>query len=198
LAVKAGESVLLTGPSGSGKTTLLRAIVGVWPYSDGQVALRQQPRVLALPQQPYLPLGSLRAALAYPARKATIADRQMHDVLARVGLAALEQRLDEIAPWSQVLSPGEQQRIGFARALLARPSILLLDEATSALDDASEVALLRLLRSELPEAALLSVGHRLSLVALHCRSIDIRAFQTQKDGHVPGVEDLGAKVAKYA
>jgi putative ATP-binding cassette transporter len=179
VALNAGESLLFTGPSGSGKTTLLRAICGVWPYSDGQVVLGRQAHLLALPQQPYLPLGSLRAALAYPAREGTIPDRRLRDILAKVGLATLDEGLDETAPWSEILSPGEQQRISFARALLERPSILLLDEATSALDEESATTLFCLLRSELPDVAILSIGHRLSLLRLHDRSIDFRALLAQ-------------------
>lgn len=172
-AVESGQALLLRGPSGCGKTTLLRAICGFWPYSGGRVALPNGGRVLVLPQAPYLPLGSLRAALAYPAEEHTVAEPDLHHALAKAGLAGLVASLDHVAPWSSVLSPGEQQRLGFARALIAQPDVLFLDEATSALDEASEAYLMRTIRAELPNAAIVSIGHRSSLVSQHHRVIDL-------------------------
>ena len=169
----AGKALLLKGSSGCGKSTLLRTICGFWPHSRGRVLLAPGARVLALPQRPYLPLGSLRAALTYPAAEDAVADERLHSALAKVGLADLVNSLDRCAQWSDILSIGEQQRIGFARALLTRADVLLLDEATSALDEASEAALFRMLRAELPNAAIVSIGHRSTLAALHHRTIDL-------------------------
>jgi len=172
-AAEAGTAVLLTGPSGCGKTTLLRAICGFWPHSRGRVTLAPGARVLVLPQRPYLPLGSLRAALAYPASEHTISHDRIGSALAKVGLADLVTSLDRHDRWSDMLSLGEQQRIGFARALLMKAEVLLLDEATSALDEPSEAALFRMLRAELPNAAIVSIGHRSTLAALHHRTVDL-------------------------
>lgn len=171
--VQAGKTLLLTGPSGCGKTTLLRAICGLWPHSRGRIAVAPEARLLVLPQRPYLPLGSLRAALTYPATEDAVSDKSLRAALAKVGLAELMPALDRIAKWSDILSLGEQQRIGFARALLTRPDVLLLDEATSALDEPSEVSLYRALRAELPDAAVVSIGHRSTLAALHHQSVDL-------------------------
>ncbi len=171
--IEPGKALLLKGSSGCGKSTLLRTICGFWPHSRGRVLLAPGARVLALPQRPYLPLGSLRAVLAYPAAEHTVADETLHGALAKVGLADFADRLDRCAAWSDILSLGEQQRIGFARALLTRADVLLLDEATSALDEPSEVALFRMLRAELPKAAIVSIGHRSTLAALHHRTIDL-------------------------
>jgi putative ATP-binding cassette transporter len=172
-AVEPGKALLLKGSSGCGKSTLLRTICGFWPHSRGRVLLAPGARVLALPQRPYLPLGSLRAALTYPAAEDAVADERLHSALAKVGLADLVNSLDRCTQWSDILSIGEQQRIGFARALLTRADVLLLDEATSALDEASEAALYRILRAELPNAAIVSIGHRSTLAALHHRTIDL-------------------------
>ena len=171
--VQAGKTLLLTGPSGCGKTTLLRAICGLWPHSRGRIAVAPGARVLVLPQRPYLPLGSLRAALSYPEREQAHSDKEIRIALAKVGLAELVHSVDQIGQWSDILSLGEQQRIGFARALLMRPDILLLDEATSALDEPSEAVLFRALKAELPNAAIVSIGHRSTLAALHHRVIDV-------------------------
>ncbi len=168
-----GSALLLKGSSGCGKSTLLRTICGFWPHSRGRVLLAPGARLLALPQRPYLPLGSLRAVLTYPAAEQAVADETLRSVLAKVGLADLADALDRCAAWSDILSLGEQQRIGFARALLTRADVLLLDESTSALDEPSEAALFRTLRGELPNAAIISIGHRSALVALHHRTIDL-------------------------
>ncbi len=175
--VEAGKALLLKGPSGCGKTILFRTISGFWPHSQGRVALAPNARVLVVPQKPYLPLGSLRTAVAYPATAFDVPDERIGDALDKVGLGHLLQSLDRVDQWSDAFSLGEQQRIAFARALLARPDVLLLDEATSALDELSEAALFRTLRAELPEAAIVSTGHRASLSDLHQHSINLdRSF----------------------
>lgn len=170
-----GERVLLIGSSGIGKTSLLRALAGIWPFGEGTMSVRQGARLMALPQRGYLPLGTLRDALAYPGLAAVFSDEMLRDTLVAVGLTTLADRLDDDIVSTAGLSGGERQRIAFARVLLHRPDILLLDEATSALDEASEAALHRLLAERLPDTALLSAGHRASLAALHTRTVCLAA-----------------------
>lgn len=174
LAIRRGERVLLTGASGSGKSTLLRAIAGIWPYGHGEVAVADGARLLVLPQRPYLPIGSLRGALAYPDPQDKHSDEEMREALEAVGLAGLSGQLDERGLWPAILSGGEQQRLAIARALLVKPDVLLLDEATSAVDEAGEAALYRMLRARLPDTAMLSIGHRSTLLDLHERHIELR------------------------
>lgn len=169
-----GERVLLTGPSGSGKSTLFRAIAGIWPYGHGEVTVAPGARMLTLPQRPYLPVGTLRGALAYPDPMANYTDEELREALEAVGLPGFAARLDESALWAAIMSGGEQQRLAVARALLMKPQVLLLDEATSALDEAGEAALYRVLRERLPETAMLSIGHRSTLVDLHERQVELR------------------------
>lgn len=171
--VRSGELVLLVGPSGSGKSTLFRAIGAIWPYARGAMTLGSETRLLLLSQRPYFPLASLAAALAYPSSEHELDPSEVRRVLEKVGLGPLAHRAAEIAPWSEVLSPGEQQRLAFGRALINRPDVLLLDEATSALDELSEARLYRLLRAELPAVAILSIGHRSTLERLHDRSVHL-------------------------
>jgi vitamin B12/bleomycin/antimicrobial peptide transport system ATP-binding/permease protein len=171
LQVNAGESLLIRGPSGAGKTTLLRSLAGLWPFTQGEAARPADAETLFLSQKPYLPLGSLRSALAYPA--ASVDDALAREVLQRVQLGQLADQLDLEQDWSQTLSPGEQQRLAFGRALINRPALIFLDEATSAMDSGLEHALYTTLRSALPEAILISVGHRETLAPLHDRALTL-------------------------
>lgn len=173
LAVDQGESVLITGPSGAGKTTLLRAIAGIWPYASGGVDRRDGHRLMVLPQRPYVPTGRLDVALAYPHPVEQVAPDRMADALAAVGLGGLAERLGEEAQWQHQLSLGEQQRLSIARALIEAPDVLLLDEATSALDEPGEAMLYALLRERLPDATIVSIGHRATLVDLHQRVLHL-------------------------
>lgn len=165
--IHAGERILVTGPSGCGKSTLFRAVAGIWPYGTGSIEIPNAMKVLFLPQKSYLPIGTLRAALAYPADERAYKDLAIRHYLDLCRLAHLAEKLDDVDNWSQRLSPGEQQRVAFVRALLARPEVLFLDEATSALDADTEEWLYGLLLRELPGVALVSIAHRHDVVKYH-------------------------------
>jgi putative ATP-binding cassette transporter len=167
-SIQAGESVLVTGPSGSGKSTLFRAIAGVWPFGSGKLE-KPRSRMLFLPQKPYLTIGTLREQLSYPAAPGAFDEAAYRSVLENCGLSRFATRLDEHQHWAQMLSPGEQQRIAFARALLHRPQWLFLDEATSSLDEEAEARLYRLLKERLPGTTVVSIGHRPTLAQFHDR-----------------------------
>lgn len=166
LKLPQGCRILITGASGCGKSTLLRTLSGIWPYGSGSLTLPQGTRALFLPQRPYLPLGTLRRALYYPLSASGCEDR-LKEVLRLVGLEAFIARLDDRDDWSRILSLGEQQRLAFARVLLVKPDCVFLDEATSALDEAREQEMYELLRRQLPEMSIVSVGHRSTLFARH-------------------------------
>ena len=166
VTLPAGSRVLVTGASGAGKSTLLRTLAGIWPYGSGQVTIGQGSRALFLPQRPYLPLGSLRRALAYP-RTVAGTDEELAAALRDVGLERLVGDLDRIDDWSRILSLGEQQRLAFARVLLVKPQWVFLDEATSALDEPREQEMYELLKKRLPGLSIVSVGHRSTLFAQH-------------------------------
>jgi putative ATP-binding cassette transporter len=171
LSVRGHERVLVTGPSGAGKSTLFRAIAGVWPFGSGSVAVPAGATLMMLPQRPYFPVGPLKDAIAYPAQVDAISSDQVRDAVISVGLPGLAQRLDEEAHWNRMLSLGEQQRLGLARALLHAPQYLFLDEATASLDEPSEAALYRLLEEKLPDTTIVSIGHRSTLTAFHGRNV---------------------------
>jgi len=167
LDLAGGASLLVKGPSGAGKTTLLRSMAGLWPHVSGTIGTSSEGGTLFCSQQPYLPLGTLRTALAYPLPAASLDDATAHDVLHAVLLGHLVGRLDEEADWAKILSPGEQQRLSFGRILLTRPALVFLDESTSALDEGMEYAMYALIRQRLPGCTIVSVGHRSTLDQLH-------------------------------
>ncbi len=174
LALVPLEPTLVVGPSGSGKSTLFRAISGLWPYGSGEILQPAHAKLMLLPQRPYIPIGSLREAIAYPMAVDAHSDSEMRAVLLKVGLPALIDRLDESDNWQMRLSGGEQQRVAVARALLARPDWLFLDEATASLDEDSEAEIYRAITEALPKATLVSIGHRSTLAAFHKRRLTLR------------------------
>jgi putative ATP-binding cassette transporter len=167
------ERLLVRGASGAGKSSLFRMLAGVWPSGEGQVRLPAGARVLALPQRPYFPLGTLRQALTYPTLAEAVPDADVREAMAACGLSHLAHRLDEEAEWSTELSGGEQQRVSFARALIHRPTILLLDDPVAALEDADADHLYRTIGEKLPDTMVISVGRSPALAGLHDRSLDL-------------------------
>jgi putative ATP-binding cassette transporter len=173
LAFAAGESVLLAGPSGSGKSTLFRSISGIWPYGEGKISVPDGAVVMVVPQKPYIPIETLRAAVTYPAMPDAYSDDDIRKALTDAHLGDLAGHLDREDVWSQRLSGGEQQRLALARALLMRPDWLFLDESTSALDEKLEAELYAVIAKRLPGTTVVSIGHRSTLGAFHRRRIEM-------------------------
>ena len=163
---QSGGSILIRGPSGCGKTSLLRALAGLWPFgSSGHIIGPAREHILFVPQRPYTPQGSLRRAICYPNIRPD--ERELTAALEACRLGYLKELLDTEDDWQHKLSPGELQRIAFVRILITRPRLVLLDEATAALDEETEAALYRLIRQELPDSIIVSIGHRSTLNAFH-------------------------------
>ncbi|WP_433201712.1 ABC transporter ATP-binding protein/permease [Nocardia sp. CA-107356] len=173
LRLRSGDAVVVKGLSGTGKTTLLRAIAEMWPYTDGVVGRPEASGTLFVSQLPYLPLGNLRAAVTYPAAPDSASDAVLSAALTKVQLGHLATRLDEEADWANILSPGEQQRLAFARIILIRPEAAFLDEATSAVDEGLEFALYTLIRTELPDIILFSTAHRTTVDQHHTARLEL-------------------------
>jgi vitamin B12/bleomycin/antimicrobial peptide transport system ATP-binding/permease protein len=193
VSFRQGETTLLTGPSGSGKSTLFRAISGIWPFGAGEIRVPQGQTMMLLPQRPYIPMGSLRAAVTYPGTHGEYDDTKIAEALRAAKLPALADRLDEERAWAQTLSLGEQQRLAIARALLAKPDWLFLDEATAALDEPTEAEIYAVIKEKLPDATIVSIGHRSTLGAFHDRRIEMKKME---DGLYSPVEKLQPEPAE--
>ncbi|CAD6557631.1 Inner membrane ABC transporter ATP-binding protein YddA [Paraburkholderia hiiakae] len=180
IAIKPGSRWLVRGPSGAGKSTLIRALAGLWPFGEGSIDAPVDARMMFIPQQSYLPIGTLKAALTYPSPADDYSDEDCREALRACRLDEYADRLGESAHWSRVLSPGEQQRLAGARVLLHKPDYLFLDEATSALDSDNESRLYKLFMERLPKAAIVSVAHRESLEAYHHETLEIARMPEER------------------
>lgn len=172
--IRPGERVLIMGESGAGKSTLFRAISSLWPWGSGAIRIPPGEQMMFLPQRPYLPLGTLRAALSYPASPDTFEDAEIRAALERCGLGEFVDMLDKHERWDKTMSLGQQQRVAFARLLLHKPKWVFMDEATSALDEENQASMLALFDHELEGATVMSIGHRPGLEEFHTRTLHIR------------------------
>ncbi|MBP2631777.1 MAG: transporter ATP-binding protein [Firmicutes bacterium] len=173
LQVSGGEKLLITGASGCGKSTFMRTISGIWPFGKGSIVIPQGQIRLFLPQRPYLPLGSLKEAILYPKENLHVDDERIKEVMKACQLGVFISKLNDADDWSRILSLGEQQRLAFARVLLIKPEWVFLDEATSALDEPTEKVMYDLLVEHLPNTAIISIGHRNTLVNYHQKKLHL-------------------------
>jgi putative ATP-binding cassette transporter len=175
--VSAGDRIAVLGPVGAGKTTLFRAIAGIWPFGIGRVEMPAGARSMFLPQRPYLPIGTLRDVVSYPAPADTFADDKIRAALRLLELGRLEGHLDDAAQWDQQLTSDEQQRLTIARVLLHEPDWIFMDDATAALDEAMEQRVYEILATRLPAATVMSMTHRPAVAQYHARSWTLRTSE---------------------
>lgn len=174
-----GSHYLIKGISGIGKSTFVRTIAGIWPYASGEVMLPKNKLVMYIPQRPYMPIGTLKEAIMFPDHVNPELEKNIVKTLKQCKLEHLIPRLAETAAWSEQLSPGEQQRIGFCRVLLHKPDWVFLDESTSSMDVNNEQYIYNLLKTELPDCSIVSVGHRPTLDMHHTHIIDMAKYAVE-------------------
>ncbi|MCC2625035.1 MAG: transporter ATP-binding protein [Burkholderiales bacterium] len=170
--LNSGDSILIKGKSGSGKTTLLRTIAGLWNFAQGDIYQKDNLSSIFITQKPYLPISTLRSAICYPLIDNLPDDAKIKEILAKCSLSNLDSWLDNSADWGNILSIGEQQRVAFCRILINKPDIIYLDEATSALDEETEELMYNLIKSELPNSVIVSVGHRSTIAKWHTQVLN--------------------------
>jgi vitamin B12/bleomycin/antimicrobial peptide transport system ATP-binding/permease protein len=153
-----GERVLIVGEPGTGKTLLFRAIAGLWPWGSGRIGLPSSDDVMFMPRQPYVPLGTLRAALAYPSPETTYKDEELVAVLQTASLDRLSSSLDRVARWERELTDDEQQFLVIARIALHKPHWVVIDEVLDALDDDARERIISLFSAGLKNAAIINIG----------------------------------------
>jgi len=173
LSLHRGERLLIMGSSGCGKSTLLRTFAGIWPYASGRMIVPAGQKIMFVPQKSYMPLNCLRDVLQYPGLAKVVTDDELKALLTQCELPHLADKLSIVADWGQALSLGEQQRVAFVRVLLQQPHWLFLDEATSALDEQIEKVIYRMIAEKLSHTAIISVGHRRTLMAYHQMKLEL-------------------------
>jgi putative ATP-binding cassette transporter len=152
---------------------LFKAIAGLWPWGSGKIELPDDDPMFFMPPRPYLPDGTLRAAICYPTNGEEFDQSALESAMERVGLKDLLSQLEQVDHWDKALPREQQQRLGVVRLLLKRPKWILVQEAFDSLDPEGEVEMFRLICQELPDAAMLTITNQPTADLFHQRRISL-------------------------
>jgi putative ATP-binding cassette transporter len=158
VTLKLGEHVLIEGSNAAAETTLFMSLAGLWSWGDGRIGLPPRREMLFLPQRPYFPPGTLKAAIAYPAVEQDYTDDQYANALRAVDLERLEKDLNRELDWDRHLPLEEQQTLGFARLFLHRPAWIFLNDSLGAVSEKSRAALMAAVAARPGECTIVSTG----------------------------------------
>jgi vitamin B12/bleomycin/antimicrobial peptide transport system ATP-binding/permease protein len=173
--VAAGEHVLVIGKPGAGKSMLFRALAGLWPWGTGRLQLPPRASTVFLPQRSYVPAGTLRDVLAYPAGASKFAEADFIRALERTNLKHLVPLLDRIARWDKELRVDEQQHLSFARLLVHRPQWIITDEALCHLNEDDRKLMFSLFEHELSKASVVSITSNDAQHSFYSRILHLRS-----------------------
>jgi putative ATP-binding cassette transporter len=176
---KRGERVIIAGDPAVA-ISVFKVVAGLWPWGRGEVQLPAGQDIAFMPQRPFIPDGTLREVLCYPASDQAFDVRALHHALECAGTAWLAPRLNDRDTWDRILPLRVQQRLAFARLFLQRPPWIFIEEATDALDKEGEEHMMEMLQRELPNSALLTISFHPGLERFHHRKIVLNRVSDDK------------------
>jgi len=180
IEVKPGQHLAIVGDPGAGKSSLFRALAGLWPWGSGKLRLPSGNGMMFLPQRPYLPLGSIRAAVAYPSQPDSFNDDQVKSVLERVQLDHLIPLMDEEERWDKSLSLDQQQRLVFARLILHKPGYVVLDDVGAALAEEHRQLMYELFKDELGKSTVVNITRTAPTDSFYHRTVRLRLMASDE------------------
>ncbi|WP_018183006.1 ABC transporter ATP-binding protein/permease [Kaistia granuli] len=173
LEIAPGDRVLIVDRTGSGHGALFSALAGLWPWGSGKINLPPRSKVMYMPERPYVPDGSLRAALTYPLPSSSFKDEDLTAAMKRVGLTRFGASLDRKARWAKEISYDDEERLTLARLLLLKPEWIFTEQTIDALDEEQRTVFTSILENELAKSALVTVSSRASATDFYTRTANL-------------------------
>jgi putative ATP-binding cassette transporter len=181
VTIKAGEKVMINGDHNVNRKLLFLAMSELWPCGSGKIGLPPTDDMLFVPQSAYIPGGTLREALAFPAAADTYKNDDVVAALEKAGLHNLVARLDTRARWDKLLDADEQRAIGFARLLLVRPQWMVFDEVLEGMEPEWQSTMMKVLEA-MPDATMIYIGRSDAYIeAFHPRVLHLEALAAKPD-----------------
>jgi putative ATP-binding cassette transporter len=176
--VAPGDHVLIVDRTGSAHGALFSALAGLWPWGSGRISLPPRARMMFMPERPYVPDGSLRAALTYPLASTAFSDDDLKAALKRVGLPRMGTALDRKARWAKEISYDDEVRVTLARLLLLKPQWIFTEPAIDGMDEDQRTIFTSILGQELAKSALVTVSSKASATDFYTRTVNLVMDET--------------------